>query len=80
MLPIFRNYGKQNSNNTVYQFWQQDNHPIELTNNFMMDQKLNYIHNNPVKAGIVENPADYLYGSARIYEGEPGLIDIQFIE
>ena len=30
-------------------------------------QKLNYIHNNPVKAGIVDHPEDYIYSSARNY-------------
>lgn len=38
-------------------------------------QKLNYIHNNPVKAGIVEKPEDYLYSSASAYCGMKSLID-----
>lgn len=45
-----------------------------------MDQKLEYIHNNPVKAGFVENPEDYIYSSARDYAGIKGLIDIGLIE
>jgi hypothetical protein len=39
-------------------------------------QKLEYIHQNPVKAGFVEKPEDYLYSSARNYYGIKGLIDI----
>jgi len=50
---MFERAGQKNSNNTKYQFWIQDNHPIELTDNFMVEQKLDYIHNNPVEAGIV---------------------------
>lgn len=46
----------------------------------MMEQKLNYIHQNPVKAGIVENPEDYLYSSARNYAGVKGFIEVKFIE
>ncbi len=67
MLKIFSAAGKQNSNNKNYQFWQQDNHPIELYDNYMMDQKLEYIHNNPVEAGIVLSPEDYLYSSDKNY-------------
>jgi len=35
-------------NNNDYQFWQQDNHPLELWDNYMMDQKLEYLHMNPI--------------------------------
>lgn len=80
MLWLFSEAGKKNSNNKNYQFWQQDNHPIELSTNNLMDQKLEYIHNNPVEAGIVDRPESYLYSSARDYTGQKGLIDISFIE
>ena len=46
----------------------------------MLEQKLNYIHNNPVKAGFVEKPEDYLYSSARDYIGIKGLIDVDMID
>ena len=36
-----------------------------------IQQKINYIHENPVRAGIVENEEDYLYSSARNYAGQP---------
>ena len=80
MLWIFKEAGKRNGNNKNYQFWQQDNHPVELSTNFLMDQKLAYIHNNPVEAGIVDEPGSYLYSSARDYAGRKGLLDIAFIE
>jgi hypothetical protein len=38
-----------------------DNHPIELIDNNMIDQRINYTHNNPVEAGIVENDFEYIY-------------------
>ena len=44
------------SQNEEYQFWQNGNHPIELWSNEMIQQKINYIHNNPVKQGVVANP------------------------
>lgn len=80
MLWIFSEAGKRNTNNKAFQFWQQDNHPIELSSNELMDQKLAYIHNNPVVAGIVDEPENYLYSSARDYSGGKGLIEISFIE
>jgi REP element-mobilizing transposase RayT len=77
MLEIFKKEGNKNKRNTVYQFWRQDNHPIELIDNNMIDQRLNYIHNNPVEAGIVENDFQYIYSSAKSYCGEVGLIKIE---
>lgn len=72
--------GKRNSQNLNFQLWQQDNHPIELSDYKILHQKLDYIHYNPVVAGIVEKPEDYLYSSARDYYGLPGLIDIILVE
>jgi len=45
-----------------------------------MKQKQDYIHNNPVKAGIVDEPQDYLYSSASDYRGEDGLVEIVLIK
>ena len=53
MLKIFREEGLKNSRNTNYQFWRQDNQPQELYSAEFVFQKINYIHNNPVEAGIV---------------------------
>lgn len=68
---------KKNLNNKVFQFRQQHNHPIELSRNKMMVQRLEYIHNNPVVAGFVESPEEYVYSSAKdYYTDEKGLIEI----
>ena len=37
-----------------FNIWQPESHPIELDNNKIIDQKLEYIHNNPIEAGFVE--------------------------
>ena len=50
----------------------------KLSDKFIQ-QKINYIHENPVKSGIVEKPEDYLYSSARNYAGMAGLIDVIYI-
>lgn len=79
LLQAFAEEGKKNSNNIKNQFWQQDNHPIELFNHKMIVQKIDYIHNNPVKAGFVSRPEDYVYSSACDYVGTKGMVDIEII-
>ncbi len=78
---VFKYYGKYNSNNEVYQVWQQHNRPmICLTPLFTM-QKVNYIHFNPVKAGLVDKAEDYRYSSARDYMGRrDGLLEVQVLD
>ena len=81
MLWMMERAGRKNIKNIAFQLWQQDNHPIELFDQKILHQKLDYIHYNPVVAGIVENPEDYLYSSAKnYYQGLPGLIDIILVE
>ena len=80
MLQIMEETGKLNKQNKDFQLWQQDNHPVPLTTMTIAHQKLDYIHNNPVEAGIVGKPEDYLYSSARDYYGTGGLIDIILLD
>jgi putative transposase len=81
MLEIFRKAGTGNSRNSSYQFWRQDNQPKELFSEKFTEQKLYYIHNNHVEAGIVEKEEEYLYSSARdyFYGKQCGLIEINFL-
>lgn len=58
---------KVNKYNKDYQFWKREPLGIELISPAVFQQKLNYIHNNPVKAGLCINPEDYQYSSARFY-------------
>ncbi len=77
MLQLFSAAGKQNSNNTCYQFWQQSNHPILLDNAEKTKQRLDYLHENPIRVGFVEKPEDWLYSSATDYYTEQkGIIDV----
>lgn len=77
MVAVFSEQGKKNSRNSNYQLWRQDNRPKEMYSLKFIAQKLNYIHNNPVEAGIVERAEDYLYSSAKDYSGKgKGLVDI----
>jgi len=67
LLWMFEKAAKKNSNVKNRQFWQQNNKPIELWSLKVFEQKLNYIHNNPVISGFVTNPVDWKYSSARNY-------------
>ena len=57
--------------------WQQDNHPIQLITPAVIEQKLNYLHDNPVVEGFVENAEDYVYSSARAIAGKPGVLRLE---
>ncbi|MDQ8051442.1 MAG: hypothetical protein REI78_00380 [Pedobacter sp.] len=65
---MMKSAGEKNSNVKNLQFWQQHNHPIVLYSAHVFDQKLNYIHANPVVSGFVVEPAHWKYSSARNYE------------
>ena len=80
LLLMFKQAGEKNGNNNNWQLWQQNNHPIELWDNYMIDQKLDYLHNNPVEAGIVAKPEDYLWSSAGDYAGIKGMIDVEILD
>ncbi len=81
MLEIFNREGEKNSRNSEYQFWRQDNQPQELYSGKFIFQKMNYIHQNPVEAGIVERAEHYLYSSAKDYfhGRQCGLLDLAFL-
>ena len=82
LMHMFSYYAKYNKNNRNFQLWQQDNHPIALYSDKVTWQKINYIHDNPVRAGIVKNPEDYIYSSAINYltENKQGIIEIDLLD
>lgn len=80
MLTIFRIAGRNSSREKLeFQFWQTDNHPIELNSNFLINQKLQYIHYNPVRAGLVAEPEHWIHSSAAAYAGLPSELPIVFL-
>jgi len=62
-----------------YQLWQEWSHPQVITSEDMLRQKVDYIHNNPVKRGYVDDPAHWRYSSYRDYVGEAGLLPVSII-
>ncbi len=79
MLNLFSYACRYDRRTKHYSLWQSTNHPIELNSNELIDQKIKYIHHNPIKAMIVANPEDYLFSSAVDYAGEKGLVKIELI-
>mgnify|MGYP003478629137 CR=1 FL=1 len=51
-----------------YQFWERNSLSVELRTGKVFQQKLHYIHFNPVKAGLCNLPEEYRYSSASFYE------------
>jgi len=77
MLWIFKKAGEQNTRNTEYQFWQQDNHPVECSTEDILSSRLDYLHENPVRAGIVWHEEDFKYSSGvDYYTNRKGLIEV----
>jgi putative transposase len=79
MLYRFEFAGKFDNRIQKYRFWQDKSHPIELTTNEMIEQRINYIHENPVRTGIVASAEEYLHSSARNYAGLSSVIEIDEI-
>lgn len=81
LMYLFGYFAKKNKRKTEHQFWQTDNHPINLYSTKVIRQKLNYIHKNPVRAGWVEMPQHYIYSSASNYlEEGRGILEVEILE
>jgi REP element-mobilizing transposase RayT len=73
---LFKHAAKRQNKEGEYQVWTHENHAEEVYSNTFIESKVNYIHNNPVRAGIVDKAEDYKYSSAKSYAGEIGLLEI----
>lgn len=61
---------------STYQIWQEGSHPQQIQSDDMMWQKIEYIHNNPVLRGFVDDPLHWRWSSARNYARQHGLIEV----
>ena len=80
MLEIFKLEASKIKRASNYKVWQDGNHPIQLDTNKMLDDRLNYLHQNPVEQVLVYNDYDYIYSSAKDYANEKGLLEIELIQ
>ncbi len=76
LLWMFEKAGVKNATVSHRQFWQQHNKPIELWTDKVIQQKIEYIHNNPVVSGFVVDPVDWKYSSARNYQDDHTILEI----
>ncbi len=76
ILEIFKSKGKNLKRIKNYKFWQDGNQAKIIVSNDFFFEKLEYIHNNPVKELIVEKPEDYWFSSARNYAELDSLLEI----
>ena len=72
-------YKKLHKKDQKYQLWQEGFHPQAILDEEMLLQKLEYIHNNPVEAGLVGRAEDYLFSSAQDYSGQKGPVKVSVI-
>ncbi len=77
LLSFFR---KKHKISSTHQVWQEVYHPQQIISEEMLRQKVEYLHHNPVRAGLAEKPEDWLYSSARNYADLPAVLDIDQIE
>lgn len=79
LLWYFERECKRDKRITKYKFWQEGNHAVylEKSNVNMIQQKVNYIHNNPVAAGFVNEAWEWKLSSAQNYVGQKGLINVE---
>jgi REP element-mobilizing transposase RayT len=77
-LITFHDRAELIKRNKYVKVWLDGYHPEIIYSNKFFFQKLNYIHNNPVVAGLVSVPEDYYYSSARNYAGLDAPLEIIF--
>ena len=59
---------KSSQSDRIYHFWERRPYKATMYNREVASQKIDYIHDNPVKAGLCKLPEDYKYSSAKFYE------------
>ncbi len=76
LLQELKYYKLKHKTDQQYQLWQEGSHPQMIQSDAMMWQKIEYIHNNPLRRRYVDDPTHWCYSSARNYAGQKGLLDV----
>jgi REP element-mobilizing transposase RayT len=76
MLRLFQKACAHLKREQEYKVWQDGYHAEIVETNWFIKQKINYIHNNPVKEKIVTLPEDYYFSSARNYASLENDLDV----
>ncbi len=67
LLEVLEKAAQIGKGNTEYKVWQDDFHPEAIYSETFLRQKIDYIHQNPVRRRLVSKPEDWAYSSARNY-------------
>ena len=63
-----------------YKLWQDGSHAMDIVSEEFLHQKVDYIHDNPVRNGLVDLPEHYVFSSARDYNtDQKGLVEIELV-
>lgn len=80
LLNQFEYYKKRHKTGSMHQVWQEGVHPQKILSDAILKEKINYIHNNSVRAGYVERPEYWVYSSASNYALGNGILEIDVYE
>ncbi|MCX6134475.1 MAG: transposase [Ignavibacteriales bacterium] len=81
LLKYFHTVARREDRGNEHKIWQSGSHPVLIESSHFFEQKLEYIHNNPVTKGYVERPEDWKFSSARNYAlGDNSIIKVDFLE
>lgn len=82
MLQRFEEYSRSLRRLEKFHLWQNCSSPLRIDHEqprLLMD-RINHIHENPVREAIVDQPEAYLFSSARDYAGIRGLVDVKVVQ
>lgn len=68
LINLFKKAARKNQQYRNHHIWQYKNYPTVLYSEKVIQQKIDYIHQNPVKAQIVANCEDYVFSSAHPFQ------------
>jgi len=81
VLDIFHHSAMEEGRGNKYKVWQEGFHPIGIDTAKFFQEKLEYLHNNPVRKGFVEEPEQWRYSSARNYLlDDHSIITVEYLE
>jgi hypothetical protein len=80
ILYKFKNAIRSHHRNKYFQFWKYGNHAEEIYSKKFLWSKLDNIHFNPIRAGIVNKAQDYIYSSASNYINGKGILDVELVD
>ena len=79
MLKLFEDEVEKSIKHKSYKFWQVGNHAIEIYSPKFTWEKINYMHNNPVKAGFVNKGYPWKYSSASNDQDMESVLEVEKI-